>query len=275
MENKYEPDKILVFDIKGPFAHFRKYYTNSSSLTYSFPPRTVITGLIAGILGYANEKPTSNKRKEIYYEKFGGSSCKIAISLKTKIRKVTQTINYIKTKTDQQSRYSFKDLILGTRGAPTQIPLEIILSAEENNTEIAYRIYFHHRDEDNIYMRLKERLQGKRYVYPPYLGITECLASIDYVAEGRLQKNINQQIEINTISKLEEVEPDFNSGDLQYLIEKMPTGFSNKRIPLKPTDYIFEMRNRYMKVQLKSNAASYSVCYPDNGCTIIENIIFM
>ena len=42
---------LLVFDISGKFAHFRKYYTNSSSLTYLVPPRTSIYGLIAGILG--------------------------------------------------------------------------------------------------------------------------------------------------------------------------------------------------------------------------------
>ena len=43
--------KIIVFDIKGKFAHFRKFYTNSSSLTYGIPPRTAICGILAAILG--------------------------------------------------------------------------------------------------------------------------------------------------------------------------------------------------------------------------------
>ncbi|MDI3478645.1 MAG: CRISPR-associated protein Cas5h, partial [Thermoanaerobacterium sp.] len=30
--------KSLIFDIYGDFGHFKKYYTTSSPLTFSFPP---------------------------------------------------------------------------------------------------------------------------------------------------------------------------------------------------------------------------------------------
>ena len=42
----------VIFDIEGKFAHFRKIYTNSSSLSYLVPPRTTVQGIIAAMLGY-------------------------------------------------------------------------------------------------------------------------------------------------------------------------------------------------------------------------------
>lgn len=266
-----QPDRALIFDIKGPFAHFRKYYTNSSSLSYVFPPRTVVTGLIAGLLGYPNERDRAGK---IYYELLNTDKCKVAVALLTRIKKFMQTVNYIKTKTDQESKYSFEALITGTRGAPTQIPLEILMSDSQVIQNIAYRVYFYH-DENNIYSDLKNRLIEQKFVYPPYLGISEFLATIKYIAEGEIDKNDNDTIEIKTLCKLDCVEPLFEGNNLQYLVEKMPTGFLNDRTPLKPENYIFDMKNRTIKVKLKNKDNVYIVSYADNGCAVIENIMFM
>lgn len=185
-----------------------------------------------------------------------------------------QTVNYIKTKTDQESKYSFEALITGTRGAPTQIPLEILMSDSQIIQEIAYRVYFYHA-ESNIYSDLKGRLIEQKFVYPPYLGISEFLATIKYIAEGNIETNDNDTVEIKTVCKLDGVEPVFEGNNLQYLIEKMPSGFLNDRTPLKPENYIFDMKNHSIKVKLKNRDDSYIVSYLDNGCTIIENIMFM
>lgn len=270
LEDK-QPNRVLIFDIKGPFAHFRKYYTNSSSLSYVFPPRTVVTGLIAGLLGYPNERA---KKGEIYYELFNTDKCKVAVSLLTRIKKFMQTVNYIKTKTDQESKYSFEALITGTRGSPTQIPLEILMSDSEGLQEVVYRVYFYHCQED-IYLNLKKRLIEQKFIYPPYLGISEFLATIDYIGEGKIERSENDTIEIKTICRLDCVEPIFERNNLQYLIEKMPRGFLNDRTPLKPENYIFDMMNRIIKVKLKDKNDAYIVSYTNNGCCIIENIMFM
>ena len=41
--------KILTFRLQGKMAHFRRYYSNSSALTYTIPPRTTVLN-IAGLL---------------------------------------------------------------------------------------------------------------------------------------------------------------------------------------------------------------------------------
>jgi CRISPR-associated protein Cas5h len=262
--NDLNQEKVLVFDIKGPMAHFRKYYTNSSSLSYLFPPRTVVVGLIAGLLGLPSERHTKD-RENTYYEKFDEERCLVAVSLRSKVRRIMQTVNYIRTKSLSE--------VDGSAGG-TQIPLEILLPESDN--EITYRVYFYHADEEEkIYNDLKRRLEEQRFIYPPYMGLSEFLASIDYLGEGSISRNPNREVELNTVCKLKEVELDFSGKDLQYITEKMPTGFLNDRTPKKPEEYVLEVKGKLMKVKLRDNATCYSVNYSEDGCRLIENIMFM
>jgi CRISPR-associated protein Cas5h len=256
------PQKFLVFDIMGPMAHFRKYYTNSSSLSYIVPPRTVIIGLIAGILGIPSEKYTKLKN-EVYYEKFSYDNCFLAVSNKTKVRKIMQTVNYLKV-----TRVSH----VNGSGGGTQIPLEILLS--EGNKEIVYRVYFSHKNED-IYNSLKRRLTNNMFVYPPYLGLTEFLASIKYIGEGKAEKNLKSELEIASICKLREVELDFSYSEHQYITEKMPTGFLNDRTPLESAEYISEVNGRCIRIKRTINSVCYSIGYLDTNILQTDNVIFM
>jgi len=272
-KNDLCPKKVLIFDLNGPMAHFRKYFTNSSSLSYLFPPRTVVVGLIAGLLGLPSERHT-NKKEDIYYEKFSKELCCVTLSLRTKIRRIMQKVNYIKTKTDTQSKYSFEALVTGARGAPTQIPIEILLP--EDNDEISYRIYFYHKDKE-LYNELKSRLDDQRFAYPPYMGITEFLATINHIYEATVAKYPERKAELNSVCKSKDVALDFSCIDreLQYSVEKMPTGFLNDRTPLKPESYLTEIKGNLMKVTLKDEASCYSVNYSEWGRKLFENIMFM
>lgn len=262
VSHKISPQKVLVFDIMGPMAHFRKYYTNSSSLSYVVPPRTVIIGLIAGILGFPSEKHTESKN-DVYYEKFNYDNCFVAVSNKTKIRKIMQTVNYLKITRITQVNGS---------GGGTQIPLEILLS--EGKQDIIYRVYFSHENE-NIYNSLKNRLNNHMFVYPPYLGLTEFLASINYIGEGNLERDPKEELEIASVCKIKEVELDFSDRKLQYITEKMPTGFLTDRTPLEPAEYISEINGGCIKIKRTINSVCYSVRYFDNDVLKTDNIIFM
>jgi len=59
---------------KGMFAHFRQFDANSSSLSYSFPPPTVITGMIAGLFGIERDE---------YYKLFGKRFLELTVQLLT------------------------------------------------------------------------------------------------------------------------------------------------------------------------------------------------
>ncbi|RKY84621.1 type I-B CRISPR-associated protein Cas5, partial [candidate division KSB1 bacterium] len=130
-----EIDGLIIFDLFGPIAHFRKFYTNSSSLSYSFPPRTTVTGLIAGILGM---------ERDSYYDEFNSSRCSVAISIKNKIRKIMQTVNLLNTDEFSSFRNVFKNMMLRKNLHPT--PLELIFPALPEK-EVSYRIYFFHSND--------------------------------------------------------------------------------------------------------------------------------
>jgi len=258
--NNNHPYKIIIFDIMGRNAHFRKFYTNSSSLSYLVPPRTVIAGLIAGLLGLPSERFT-NDEKETYYEKFNSEKCFIAVSLKTPIRKMMQTVNYYNLKIQNNSlRY--------------QIPLEILTAQDEE--ELRYRIYFSFiQNEDKTkFEKGIEFIKNNRFVYPPYLGLSEFIASINFIDEGIIS-SIEQPEELHSICKLDYIK-DFNvENEVKYLTERMPTGFTNKRNPLSPADYLIEVNGKPIYATYKKDALLYKIEYKENGKTVSENISSM
>jgi CRISPR-associated protein Cas5h len=272
LQDMPSPSKVLIFDIKGPMAQFRKYFANKSSLSHLIPPRSVVAGLIAGLLGLPNERG----KDEAYYEKFDEKKCFIAISPRTMLRKIVQTVNYLPTDEfrDKNQLDLAKSIMEGFK-APTQVPVEILLP--QNNKEIKYRIFFYHA-YDALYKNLKERLIDQRFVYPPYLGMTEFIASIDYVGEGGLSQNFGEKTEISSVCRKEwikEIIFDEGTQGMRFSTEKMLTGFLNDRTHLKPQEYVFEVSGRPFRVKFQSGAPCYSVTYSEDGRSIKENIVPM
>ncbi len=250
-------NKLIIFDISGPFANFRKFYTNSSSSTYIVPPRTVISGLIAGIIG---------RPRDSYYEEFSIDNAKIAVKPLTKTKKLMQTVNYynieIKNKT---LRY--------------QVPIEILVPVERDEL-VSYRVYFFHKEKE-IFNDFLDRLQNRRFIYNPYLGITEFLANIDFVS---FLDNINvKKVEINEENFIE-VEGCFNTKYIKELdtsfnppliSDRMPIQFKKDRELDLFGMYIVEKNGSPIKVKLKKEAPLYQVKYIVNGEPKEENIVFM
>jgi len=257
-------DKLLIFDIQGPVAHFRKFYTNSSSLSYAFPPRTTITGLIAGILG---------RQKDSYYDEFGSERCKVAISVRTSSRKIMQTVNYVRTKALGE---------LNLSAGHTQIPLEIVLPSQ-NFQKLRYRVYFYHHGK--TLLELEEVLELGKFVYPPYLGLSEFIAEvkfIDSIEENQISRFSNPvtPVEIVTAVNVEQISKGgliFEPGSgktLQYMKERMPLEFDSDRRLKKASSFIYEKNYNKAKLKIKDNYYKIEYQDPKNGA-VIENIVFM
>lgn len=257
-------DRLLIFDIRGAMAHFRKFYTNSSSLSYSFPPRTTIAGLIAGMLGMAIDK---------YYEKFGCEKCRIGISVRVPIRKIMQTVNYIRTKSLGEINLS---------AGHTQIPLEIVLPLKDNE-QLNYRIYFYHVTE--LFDELKKNLEAKKFVYPPYLGMSEFIAEIrfiDSIGHDKIEllSNPSEPVEIVTPINAKQIREggltfEHSSGEtLQYIKERMPIEFTPERRIKKVGSFVYEKNNNIAKLKIEGNYYRIKYKDPEKG-EITENIVFM
>lgn len=147
---------MVVFDIVGAQAMFRRFYTNSSSLTYAFPPRPTLVGLIAGMMGI--ERGT-------YARLLDPEHLMIGVSLRSRIRTLIQTVNYVRTKAAGEFD--------GSAGG-TQTPIEWVLP-DGGERMIRYRVYVSHIDPEWL-RTFDHMLSHQAWVYPPYLGMSECVA---------------------------------------------------------------------------------------------------
>ncbi|MBN2790464.1 MAG: CRISPR-associated protein Cas5 [Candidatus Delongbacteria bacterium] len=169
--------KTFIVDFKGKFANFKKFYSNSSALSYYFPPRTAITGIFAAILG---------REKESYHEEFCFVNFKVAIAIKSKLKKSIHKINYLKVENPNQLNGSHND----TR---TQVPFEM-LSAADFRKQIHYRLYCN--CSEPLYEELIQTITSYTQKFPIYLGKAGLSGQISLIAEdSELKLAIDENIE--------------------------------------------------------------------------------
>lgn len=138
--------RLLCFRIQGKMAHFRRYYSNSSSLTYSIPPRTTVAGIVAGLLGL---------ERDSYYEIFSLDQCRIAVASCSPIKKVMQKMNLLKVE-------SVNDLN-GFQEHHSQTATEFVLPQNIRTGMIDYRVWFYHVDQ-NIMGKLENILSNSSVI---------------------------------------------------------------------------------------------------------------
>lgn len=229
---------MIYFTIEGLIGHFRKYYTTVTSLTYAFPPRNTVAGIIAAILGM---------RRDSYYDIFSRKRAKLGLQILTPIRKVSFTTNYLDT--DQLTLRRFR----GEGMVPTRV--EYVMGT--NGSPLRYRIFFEHKDK-NIIEKLKAKLRERKTCYPLSLGPANCLAHIcefgdedvDIInATGDKEFNILTVIRQDNVVK---IDPAKNVGKRIMIEERLPPDFKGGRQPAsKSLNYIYEAECRPLRVFVK------------------------
>lgn len=233
-------DKVLVFDIWGEYAHFRKYYTTTSPLSYSIPPRTVVTGFIGAILGLG---------KEEYLKHFTKKQAFITVGLLNPVKKVRISENLIDTKS------AIRMHLIKNR---TQIRFEFIKDPK-------YRLYFYHTDE-GLYTRTKNLLADHKSIYTPYLGISEHIANFEFIGEMNIQKKILEDfVKVDSVIPEDQTNKIEFETDLEYFSETMPIEMDFDRTVVEYKNIMFERNGQRIKVKLKE------FWELDNG----ERILFM
>ena len=219
-------------------AHFRKYYSNSTSLSYIIPPVTTIKGIIAGLLGFERDR---------YYELLSNDNCKVGIIVEKPIKKITQTMNMLKVE-------SLNDLN-GAGKNRTQNNMEYIIPKDIRNEIISYNIIFYHID-DKI-MEGLEHCVCSKYKHYHSKGISLALGSaqcIGWISNGKIFNikemlsgdeliDIHSAIIIDKINKIELK----NMYNLSIVKEETITEFN---------------KDRYITVDSKKNILVNTTEYP-------------
>ncbi len=225
-------EKFLIFDIWGDYAHFKKYYTTSSPLTFSIPPRTALIGLISAIIGLD---------KESYFNIMTKDKAKIAVRIINPIKKIRMTQNLINTKG------GYWTLIKKPTHEPrTQIRFEYLKDPH-------FRIYFNHTDTE-IYESLKSNLENHKSVYTPYLGISELIANFSFISETKISEILNGKefVDINTVIPLDkEIKVNLLQPGKKYFKERIPVEMKPGRVVTEYSEVIYESEGKPISAKVK------------------------
>jgi len=225
--------KVLVFDIWADYGHFKKFYTTSSPLTFSFPPPSTIQGIMGAIYGAG---------KSDYLELFSLKKCKIALQIIKPIKKVRLGINLINTKGG-----IWRPLQKKYHEPRTQIRTELV-------KEPHYRIYLKH-DDYELFNNIIKMIKKHESIYTVSFGLSELIANFKFIGKFEANEIIPEKpVEISTTILASNVVNDgirIETGK-KYYKEKIPIVMNNERIIEKYDDVIFEIEGKTIKSHLMS-----------------------
>jgi CRISPR-associated protein Cas5h len=226
--------KLITFDVWGDFAHFRKYYTTTSPLTFSLPPPPTIAGMLGAIYG-------ADKSQNEYLRLFMNESCKLGVQILQPIKKVRMGINLSDTKGTNIYRPASTHLVR------TQIRTEFIRMPK-------YRIFFAHQ-ADSIYQKVLRNLTEHRTHFTLSLGLSELIANFEFVGEFEFEDDRSKEfVDIATpVLAKNLVSPD--SVEIQkgkmYFKERIPVFMTPKRLVTNYDDVIFEPNGHSITAKVK------------------------
>jgi CRISPR-associated protein Cas5h len=214
--------EILVFDIWSDYSCFRLPYTTTSVLSYPFPPRTAVAGIISAILGL---------NKDSYHENlFSEDKSKISIRILSGLDKIRLGLNLIDTK------HGFTPEEVIKKGQPprVQIPFHFF-------KDVKYRIYVW-LDDNEMFNKLEEMLKQHKSVYTPYLGLAFLIADFEFRGRFKVESTHGDAHVVSVVPS-----------DIQIQIEKdkkygkitsVPMFMDKSRKVIKYSDFYIEWEGK-------------------------------
>lgn len=222
-----EIDKVIVFDIWGRYAHFKKIYVTTSALSYGVPFKTSIYGLVGALIGLDNN---ANE----YLGHFNESNCKIGIKLINPVK--LQRINV---------NLSDKPGPIGGNRKPTMM---------EFVTDPHYRVFFSHSN-DELKTKLISHLENKTSIYTPVLGLAHCIANFRLIGIGDVVANKGNALIDSVIpkSKLIEFDQSYWIQDEIHIQEQdmYPLEMNTQREVIKRDSILFDLNGKSIKVKVQ------------------------
>lgn len=211
--------QVLSLHFKGKMGHFRKYYSNSSSLSFFIPPRTTIIGILAGLLGY---------ERDTYYKDFSLDNCSISLKCQSPIKKINQKMNYLMIK----SQNDFN----GSKENHSQTSVELVIPQDIRNGWLDYEIFIYHKN-DILLEKLKNITSSDGPVYfskgiSMALGTAFNLGWIEYggIFEGVEMHDVKADIcSIMNVSNVKEIVFENAQNNYFMIKERLPIEFDENR----------------------------------------------
>lgn len=220
-------EKLLAFDIWGDYAYFRRGFTTTSTISFPFPSRTTVAGLVSSILGF---------ERDSYYDIFNEDNSKIGINILNPVKKTRFNLNYINTKVG----FYLND-INPKQGLRTQVRAEFLKDPK-------FRIYISLNDND-LMDELFDLLYNHQSIYTPYLGISECIANFELVGDDffTIEKEYGENIQIDSVL-LKNASKIIIEPGKKYGLIKSPGFMNSERVVTNYMEHYFEEKGNSILV---------------------------
>lgn len=226
--------RVLILDLCGDFAHFRKYYSTSSPVSFSIIPPVTVMGVLGAILGLPREENQ-------YLAILNAAGTKVGVRLLQPVKKIRMGINLINTKGNiwvpKQRR----------EGARTPIRFEFL-------KDVGYRLYINMQDE-SLFEKLIRMVKQHKCYYTVSLGLSELIADFRFIGEKEFiwRENDDRFVEVLTAVPVTDL---LNEGinlvpGQKYIKERVPLQMDKKREVLSYGEILTEVQGKPLNVKLK------------------------
>lgn len=229
------PDRCLSFTVSSTWGHFKRVGRTVTKQTYRIPPRTTVAGMLAAIVG---------AERNSYYDVFGGDNAAIAITSLSDLRTINIPTVGVGTDPGQD--------VTTTVRKPRNYKLTYQETTEDRQlhayevlADPTYRIDVALED-DAFYEELRQHLTAGTSVYPPSLGKSEYLATIEDVTVDRTptRTTADGMLDVDSVVpiSLSEAIP---QGGVSYEVERSPAvmeAYEGGRRTTRFDDYVYTKR---------------------------------
>lgn len=229
-----EFNKILTFEIFGDYGHFKKPYTTTSPLTFSFPPKPSLAGILGAIIGIEKNRVHS-VLKDGEYE--------VGLRIVNPVSKTRIATNLVDTK---KSFYNIE--------VRNQIRFEVLKNPR-------YKIYFKANSGDaakNMEILFNNMRERKPY-FTVSLGLSQmlCNFSMPEIIDGKYIGEVIKNVEIDSVLiKNNDFELEYSydhKSPSEYFIARMPHVMTTERVVTKFSDFCFEPNAKKIKCNRAGN----------------------
>jgi len=225
-------EEFLIFDIWGDLAHFRRYDTTSSPLSWPFPPRPTVFGMLGAIMGLGKER---------YLAEFQDEHVSVALSLLRRPRSLRISYNHVDTKSAQLFGR------MKPSGGRTQIRREVL-------ADVRYRIFFRHPDAA-FQQRLTGLVRAHQSIYTVSLGLAAMLADFAFVAALRPEpRALTEATEVVSVVPYQQVRSVPAPGAAPLLLNGLPRHLTPERIVTAYQDVLYDTRQPTLVVSPQPSA---------------------
>lgn len=239
--------EIISFDIIGKFAHFRRFYSNSTALSFTIPPRTTLMGIIAAFVG---------REKDDYYEDFCSENLLIGLDVRSNLKKSFHRLNLLSIKSISDFR--------GANGR-TQIPIEVVTGEDLRKEDVVYRVFVSHTEKGKaIFDEIKTAFLDRNQKYNISLGLANFSANIQNVKlfdDSKFEKFdvLEETIEFHSVANTKDISALAISEDTYSYVEEdlFPADFkaNNNREVVQMNRLLYTIGN--MPLRAKFNGTYY------------------